>query len=349
MDLLHSDFKKGNVTLRVTDSDDLWYLSHLIDPGDIVKGKTTRKIKIGESENAKTVKKTLILKIEAETIDFQEQVLRINGKVQEGLEEVPKESYHALSLEVGTEFTLEKPQWLAYQRQKLQEACLKKYSYLLCLLDREEALFALTKKRGYALLLNLQGDVPKKAQKTEVKGNFQEELIKKIVEYNERFTPEKIIIASPAFYKDDLFKIINSPTIKEKIVLVPCSDVSERGIDEVIKRPELAIILKESRAREEQILLDLLLEHLQKNTLACYGWDEVQRAVAAGAVQHLLVTDNFIHKLKEEGKYILLDEIMTRVDNLRGEVHIFTSELESGRKLQGLGGIAAVLRYKLQW
>ena len=121
MEILHTDFKKGIVKLKISDYDDLWYLSRLIDTGDFITGKTTRKIKIGDDENAKTVKKVFTLKIEAETIDFSEHALRINGKVKEGLEEVPKDSYHAISLEMDMEFSLEKGQWLTYQKQKLQD------------------------------------------------------------------------------------------------------------------------------------------------------------------------------------------------------------------------------------
>ena len=82
MQLITSDFKKGFVKLKINDQDDLWYLSHLIDQGDLVRGKTTRKIKIGEGENAKSVKKTLTLSIEAETIELTENSVRINGKVK---------------------------------------------------------------------------------------------------------------------------------------------------------------------------------------------------------------------------------------------------------------------------
>ncbi len=84
MHLISSDFKKGFAKLKVNDKNDLWYLSHLIDQGDIIKGKTTRKIKIGEGENAKSVKKTLTLTIQAETVELTEISLRINGKVKEG-------------------------------------------------------------------------------------------------------------------------------------------------------------------------------------------------------------------------------------------------------------------------
>ena len=61
MQIISSEYKKGFVKLKVTDPEDLWYLSHLIDPGDFIKGRTTRKIRIGEGDNAKTVKKTIII------------------------------------------------------------------------------------------------------------------------------------------------------------------------------------------------------------------------------------------------------------------------------------------------
>ena len=98
MHLITSDFKKGFVKLRINDKDDLWYLSNLIDQGDIIRGKTTRKIKIGDSENAKSVKKTLTLTIRDETVELTETLLRINGKVKEGTEDVPKYSYQSITL-----------------------------------------------------------------------------------------------------------------------------------------------------------------------------------------------------------------------------------------------------------
>src|SRR3989344_8805013 len=107
MQLISSDFKKGLVKLRVTDKDDLWYLSNLIDQGDLIRGKTTRKIKIGEGENAKSVKKTLTLSIQAEKVELTENSLHVNGKVQEESEDVAKGSYQSITLEEGSEFSIE--------------------------------------------------------------------------------------------------------------------------------------------------------------------------------------------------------------------------------------------------
>ncbi|HLD39649.1 MAG TPA: mRNA surveillance protein pelota [Candidatus Nanoarchaeia archaeon] len=346
MQLITSDFKKGFVKLKINDQDDLWYLSHLIDQGDLVRGKTTRKIKIGEGENAKSVKKTLTLSIEAETIELTENSVRINGKVKEETEDVPKGSYHSITLEESSEFTLEKPQWLEYQKQKLQEACEKKYDYLLCLFDREEVLFALTKKFGYEILTTLKGEVQKKAKAVEVRKDFQEEIIKTLEAYHERYKPSAIIVASPAFYKEDLYKKIPQSELKKKIVLAICSDISERSLDEVMRRPELAETLKHSRARKEQLLVEELLKEINKNNKAAYGWKEVQEAANSGAVLKLLLTDDFIHQKRMAGEFTAVDQCMKTVDSLEGEIHIISAESDAGKKMNGLGGIAAILRYK---
>ena len=349
MHIITSDFKKGFVKLRVTDPDDLWYLSHIIDPGDLVKSKTTRKIRIGDSENAKVTKKTLTLQMEAETVEFGENGnhLRINGRIREGPEDIPLDSYHAISIEEGSEFTLQKVSWLSYQKQKLTEASEKKYNYLICIFDREEALIALTQKQGYKVLVKIKGDVPKKTKTVEVKKDFQQEIIKAIDIYASRNKPESIILASPAFYKEDLMKKINSKELKEMIVLATCSDVSESSLDEVIKRPELATTLKNSRARQEKLLIDELLSEINKDNLAAYGWDEVEKAIEAGAVSKLLISDIYILETRRHGTYSIVDERMKQVDNLKGEIHIISGEFESGKRLNGLGGIAAILRYKL--
>lgn len=348
MQINQSDYRKGIVELRINDLEDLWYLSHLIDPGDLVRGKTTRKIKLGEGENAKVVKKTLTLAVEAETIEFSAagNELRVNGKIKEGPEDLPHDSYHAISLEVGTDFTLTKKNWLEYQKNKLKEATEKRSTYLLCLFDREEALFAMTKKSGYELLTRIKGEVQKKSKDDTIKKDFYEQIIKVLTEYYERLKPENIIIASPAFYKEDLLKKISNSQLRGKIVLATCSDVEETSLDEVIKRPELAPLLKSSRMRKEKILIEELLGEINKEGLAVYGFTETKKAIEGGSVLKLLLTDEFVSKERASGNYFELDELMKIVDSSQGEIHIISAEQESGKKLNGLGGIAALLRYK---
>lgn len=347
MHLLSRDFKKGIVKLRVTSLEDLWYLSQIIDPGDLLTGKTTRKIKLGEGENIQVVKKTLTLTIEVEDNELIETSLRVQGKVKQGPEDVPRDSYHTIALKEGSDCTLEKVEWLSYQKQKLEEAAERKFTYLLCIFDREEALFALTKVKGFDILVKLQGEAQKKRHPTTIKKEFWEEVVKALDVYAGRYSPERIILASPAFYKEEVLKRIHSPELKQKIVLATCSDVSERALDEVLRQPELARTLQSSRTRQEQILVEELLKEINRGELAVYGWKEVQHAVPAGAVRMIMLTDAFIKQRRLAGTYRDVDDLLKAVDRLQGEIHIISAEHEGGKRLAGLGGIAALLRYKL--
>ncbi len=40
---------------------------------------------------------------------------------------------------------------------------------------------------------------------------------------------------------------------------------------------------------------------------------------------------------------------MRTIDSMKGQVHIISSEHEGGKKLDGLGGLGALLRYKLNY
>lgn len=351
MQLLQTDLKKGIVTLRITDKDDLWYLSHIIELGDRIAGETTRKVKIGEGDNATVTKRTICITIEAETIELTEtaDVLRINGKIKDGPEDIPKESYHALELEENTEWTITKKQWLEYQKQKLLEATEKKYTYLFCIFDREEAILAITKKSSYETLVHLRGDVTKKYPGQESKKDFYQEIITLLKEYAQRYQPEQIIIASPAFYKEDLVQKIPDSELKKKIALATCSDVSEAAFDEVLRRPELTSILKNNRAKADQAMIEELLHEISTQGLAAYGWEEIQALATTGIIKTLLLTDNFIAQHKKAGNFTIVDSLLKTIDVLQGKIHLLSSDNESGKRLDGLGGIAALLRYKASW
>jgi len=350
MQLIHQDFKKGKVRLKLTDPEDVWYLTSIIDAGDSLTGTASRKIKIGTEERAQVAKKTFTVTLEVAEVSFasDEKSLRINGKVLLAPDYVPLGSYQAIELALGDEFVLEKSQWMGYQQQKLKEACKQRQSYLLCVFDREDALFAITKPAGFEVLVKIQGEVTKKRTLAEVKKDFYQEIIALLETYALRYLPEKIILASPAFYKEILLQKINNAELKKQIVLASCSDVSEAAFTEVMKRPELQAVLRESRLREEEMLMDELLKEIHTENLAVYGWKETQQAVLAGAVGRLLVSDGLIKKKRAGGTYAELDEVLKKVDKLDGKVFLLSSSTDAGKKLDGLGGIAAVLRYRLK-
>ncbi len=342
---------KQEIKLQAENQDDLWYLSHIIDPGDIVKGKTIRKIKLGEGtdRNVKIIKKPVFLKINVEKTELGADELRVNGKILEGPEDVTKGSYHTFSIESGTTFSIEKEKWLKYQLDKIKEASSVSPKIMIVVMDREEAFFALMKKSGYEVILHLEGDVQKKKTDEKAKGGFYAEIIKKLEEYLERYDLERIVVSSPAFFKEDLMKEVKNPEIKKRVILATCSSVGKNGIDETLKREETKEALRQQRASSEMKYIDELLGEISKNGKAAYGMKEVKNAAEAGAVVRLMVTDKLIFDLREKGKYEELDQIMKKVDNTKGDITIVSSEHEGGKRLDGLGGVGALLRYQMSY
>lgn len=351
MRIIKQDYNQGIVRVNLTNQEDVWYLSQLIDPDNLVTSVTTRKIKIGDEENAKVTRKTMVLTIQAETVNIDETglILRINGKVKNGPEDVPIDSYHALSLQEGSEVTIKKDNWLSYQKKQLLESIKEKSNYLICLIDREEAIFAKPKAFGYEIISKIKGDVQKKGRDVQIKKEFSKELNSILLEYDKRINPEHIILASPAFYKDEFLKTITDEKLKKKIVLVASSSVDEQAITEVMKKPELKKILQTNRIGEEKILVEELLSEINKDNLAVYGLNEVERAVNFGAVLKLIITNKYLQKVKVDGSFLKIDSLMKSVDKTQGHIFIISSENESGKTIDGLGGIAAILRYKLNY
>src|SRR3989338_7707209 len=248
MKKLKQDFKQGSVTLLLEHLDDVWWISQLLHPGDILSGKSYRKIKTGKEDerSSAAVKKPVFLHIRVEKVEYTPSFVRASGKVEEGTEDVPKGSYHSFQLEPGSALTITKSSWLSYQKKQLEQACKAKPPlFLLVAHDREEAYFAIMKKYGYEILSILKGDVAKKQEGHSATGSFYAQVINQIKQYDEKYHPEKIILASPSFFKEDLIKECKETAVKKKIILATCSYVGKTSFDEILKREETKQALAE--------------------------------------------------------------------------------------------------------
>ncbi|AJF61513.1 TPA: mRNA surveillance protein pelota [Candidatus Woesearchaeota archaeon] len=353
MRIIKKDYRKNFVRAQVESMDDLWYLTYIIEKSDILKASTYRKVKLGKEDerNTKIIRKPVTLAIEVDKIEFSKysNVLRVSGIIREGPDDIPLGSHHTISLEGGTEFSLQKQALLKYQIEKLEESAEGLNSKIMLVVhDREEAYFAQLKKYGFEMLGQIKGDVQKKADvKTETSDFFA--AIKKTVEdYDKRHNFSNIIIASPGFWKEYIQKIITGD-LKKKVVYATCSSVGVNGINEVIKRDEVQQVLKLEKFADESRKVEGFLGEIAKKGKAQYGLKEIKEAVDSGAVSELLVTDRLIQKKRQDNTFEQVEYMMKAVENMQGEVHIISSEHEAGSKLDGLGGMGAILRYKINY
>ncbi|MBI4016678.1 MAG: mRNA surveillance protein pelota [Candidatus Aenigmarchaeota archaeon] len=348
MQLLTTVPKQGTMQIRITSADDMWHLSQIIAPNDVLTAQTERKIKIGE-EKAAITRRKVILSICVEKVECSPHFLRVSGKIIEGKEDIPAGSYHTINLEEGSAFNLTKEQWPRYQLERLKEAAQEKMlPTIIVLFDREEAFIALLKRTGAEFLSHLRGEVPKKRMQTKSKVSFYQTILEGIKEYDKRFKLQTIILASPSFWKEELLKELKDAELKKKMILVSCSSVDENAINEVISSPQTKNALTASRTAHEMQAVDSLLAEIKKDSkLAVYGLKEVHSATEAGAVRQLLITDAFIVANQEKGTYAEIDMFLRKVDNSGGTITVVCADHAGGKKLAGLGNIAALLRYSI--
>ncbi len=343
---LKKDFKQGNVSLKVTLPDDLWYLTHIIAPGDAITMKTERKLKLGNSDtNMKVVRKQMVLKLRIESVDLSDATeLRAKGIVLQGPEEVPHGSYHTFGISVNDSFTLHKPSWPSYLVDKLDEALANNsQTVIIAQYDREQVLFSLVRQTGIEHLAEVKVSVPKKQYAQATDGSLYEQIIQKVNEYIVSYKATGIVFASADFWKKYVEEKL-SPELKKISIFVSTPEVSRSSVGKLLTRPELHQLLANQRLQKEEVLVGEILKKLDQD-LAVYGFDDVKLAANSGSVAKLAVTEQFLNKKKEAQEYDELDAVLKAVDVSKGKV-LFLHAEQTTRTIDGLGGIVGTLRWK---
>lgn len=96
--------------------------------------------------------------------------------------------------------------------------------------------------------------------------------------------------------------------------------------------------------------MDDFLDHLRKDTnKATYGPREVENAVDQGAVGRgggVLIISNRLFRSQDVAERKRWVGLVDRVREIEGgEVRVLSSDHESGKRLDGLGGVAALLTF----
>jgi protein pelota len=346
MDIIKQDYKTGQVTLRITEEEDLWHLSHLVEMKDLVKGQTERKIKIGDEENFKVVRKKVFLKIEIEKTEYvpENNSLRLLGLIKEGPDDVPLGSYHSFNLEINDVITITKESWTNFQIKRLKESTIPRKKSLIVVFDREEAIIGILNNKGFEKITEIKGDVKKKIENSGGADSFYKDIAKKIKEYKDRTKTERIIIGSPAFWKDYVLKELDED-IRKKTLTCTVSGVSDAAIKELLKSPDIGKTLDDDRSAHEEKLIEELMKAIHDD-MAFYGIKDAKEKINIGAAKNVLVSEKLLKNSKDEGKYKELDNLLRTAESTNAEVIIITQK-EPTTKIDGLGGIAGSLRWKI--
>lgn len=266
--------------------------------------------------------------------------------------------------------------------------------YGLIVLDAREATIGLLSGKRVQVLKRLDSIVPSKT----VKGGMSQHRYDRLREdaINE-FLTKVGEIASEFLLKYELKGLIigGSGPIKERFAdgkylnymiakkLLGVKDTSyndEFGLSELVERSE--DLLKESAIAHEKEVLNKFFSSLEKGGLVTYGIEEVKSALSAGAVDTLLISEEFDwvrvnfeckcgfqkkvdiprSRLKsgikctkcmewmkpDKGEMLqMIDVLMGEAEKCGAKVELISVESREGFQFKEMGGLGAMLRFKL--
>ena len=339
MIIVEESFKgrKGEVKLIPENLDDLWHLKYIIEPKDIVFSWTKRIRESSDKLRSDKEKVTVRLGVEVEKVEFHKFAnrLRITGKIVAGVED---SGYHTLNITVGRELSIIKENWKDEQLKRLREAVKKKPETIIVTIEEGEAVVGVVRDWGVEECFDVKRSYGKESSERLA---FFSEIVRQLESMEFKY----LVIAGPGFTKEDFAKFVKEEKPDWKIITCDTSAIGVRGSMEVLKRGVLNRIVGEIRLAEEAEYIERLLERIAKDDKVAYGLDEVKRAYDYGAIDVLLIVDEF---LKEQREKWDIDEFLRSVEAMGGKIVIMSSEFEPGKMLMSLGGIASLLRFSIQ-
>jgi protein pelota len=344
MRVLHRDPKTGEIKLRVENPDDLWHLHNLLLRGDLVRASTTRREEVKSDkvrpERGEKVRVTLTIRVE--DVEFQafSDRLRISGVIVEGPQDLGR--HHTLNVGVDDVLSIIKT-WKGHEIRRIDEAVAAAQKPLVAFLslDDEEALIAQLRQYGVRELATMHAPGHGKMFPSgDARTVFFDDILTQL-----RTTDigEALVVLGPGFTREAFVEYLKArePAMAAKVHGHGTAHAGMQGIQEALKAGVGAKVFGESRVAYETGLVEELLEALATNRPVAYGPAEVDEATQAGAVETLLVSDAVV---RDPG----IEDLMRAVESARGAVVLVSRHHEAGKKLEALGGIAAILRFAIK-
>lgn len=312
------------------------------------------------------------MQIRVTSIDFDPQAgqLHISGKVARENNIVKMGAFHTLDLELQRMFTIEKSEgWDSVALQVVDEAIKEDKEGVVPAVVMQEGManICLITEHQTVLKQRVETRIPKKrsggaSNHDEALQKFYETTLRALNSHIDITQPRPILLASPGFTAAGFAKfIIDEATRKgekailankKSFVVIHSSSGHLHSLNEVLKSPEVLVKLKDTKYARETRLMDDFMTMLRKDDgRAWYGPIEVEKAVEKGAIGAgggVLLINNSLFRSYEIGTRKRWVTLVDKVKELGGDARVLSSDHESGKRLEGLGGIAAILTFPLE-
>lgn len=358
MKILEMNIKKGIVKVLPESLDDLWHLYNIIYPKDRIYARTTRQVKIEEEymRPQKARRVSVFLGIIVEKVEWDRSLnrLRIHGVIFDVPEKVGgRGSHHTINVVVHKPLTIVKSKLLAHEVERLRRAReAHGLPILIVGVDDEGYCLAEFRQFGVDVLVEEHVRLPSKLE-AEGRAGAVRELFRTAGSALKRVWMDlrcPIVVVGVGFLKNGFIRFLGRefPDVAGAVVDVKGVNSSGvAGVHEALRSGVLTRALRHVRVVEESRVVEEVLSRLGRGDgRVAYGVDDVRRACEFGAVELLVLVDGFLRGASDEQR-VALEGLMRLVERKGGSVMVVSGEHEAGKKLLGLGGIAALLRFPI--
>lgn len=329
---------RGEIRVLPESIDDLWHLKHILSPGDLVFATTFRSVDTASDKirPEKAEKRPVRLGIRVERIEFSEHGarLRISGIIEQG---VDTGAYHTVNLETGYEISVIRF-WRPIDLERIDRAVKSSVFGVIHILTIEEGEAELFRIRqfGPESVLTLSSGSGKGAEADNRTGFF--EAVQKSIDD----VTGALVIAGPGFIKDDFVRFARNRNCGpvSRAIVVETRRIGRGAVQEVIGAGALEKLMGDLQLAREVRLMEEVLVRIAKDGAVAYGEREVVTAIGYGAVEEVLLADTRLRDAK-------IMKIVEDAEKMQAKIVVLSTEFEPGERLEALGGIAALLRYKV--
>ena len=349
-----------------------WHAYNLIRPNDLLRASAVRKIVTESGTGSRSVERVhTALTIRVTKLDFDSQAgqLHVSGRVAEENKHVKLGSYHTLDLELQRNFTLEKSEgWDSVALDTLREAISQEAKAQLWAVIMQEGLANICLITDHQTILRqrIEVSLPKKragsTDHDKQLQKFYQTTFESLLRQIDLTNPKPLLLASPGFTASNFQQFIKTQAssgankqlqqLLPKITVAHSASAHLHSLSEVLSSPAVTSKLSDTKFARETQLMDRFFELMRKDDArAWYGPKECESAVERGAVGKgggVLLISNALFRsqeIKTRQRWVQLGD---EVKEQGGEVKVLSSMHESGKRLEGLGGIAAILTYPIE-
>jgi protein pelota len=344
--LLHRDPTTGALKLRLETPSDLWRIARLVRPGETVGASTTRRDPEAPQEvaGAERTRRRVYLVVRAEQVEFHgfSKHVRVTGPIVEGPFDIGR--HHTLDLAEGDDVTIGKPEMTAAERALLDEGLEGRGDPAILVAAVDWGDSSLVRLRGRAIepvadvrrtisgkrFDGGQGEKDRTAYVEELRGLLE----------REASSATAVVLAGPGFLKEALVRRLaeTDPALAKRVKVYPTAEGGRVGVDELLRSGRASEVLRSSVAAEEAAAVEALVQAVSGGRRAAVGRREVAEALEAGAVETVLVSETL---LADPEVVRMLD----RTRSSRARLFVVRADDPPGKRLSGLGNLAAILRY----